>query len=189
MMKRRMEKKNRNRSLNQESIKMYHPHLVVWIKWKKKARLAKRIIAGLEDSDSNEDEDNSRKKLKKVIPQNPPVVILTDGLGIKTCQGCGNGITKDEQMSPSNMVFRQKGVKAMYNRKYNCIWNKEQNNHYHLSMKCLHEKDQAVKYSDIIMNEKTFESLSREQMKVLNEIGILTFILENKKKTHDKCIR
>ena len=54
----------------------------------KKARLAKRIIARLEDSDSNEDEDNSRKKLKNVIPKNPPVVILTDRLGIKTCQGC-----------------------------------------------------------------------------------------------------
>ena len=72
----------------------------------KKARLAKRIIAGLEDSNSNDEEDNSRKKLRKVIQQNPPVVILTDGLGIKTCQGCGNGITKDQQMYPSNMVFR-----------------------------------------------------------------------------------
>ena len=106
MMKRRMEKKNRNRNLNQESIKMYHPHLVLWIKWKKMARLAERIIARLEDSDSNEDEDNSRMKLKKVIPQNPPVVILTDKLGIKTCQGCGKGLTKDQQMYPSNMVLR-----------------------------------------------------------------------------------
>ena len=56
----------------------------------KKARLAERVTVGLEDSDSNDDEDNSRKKLRKVIPQNPPVVILTDRLGIKTCQECGS---------------------------------------------------------------------------------------------------
>ena len=71
----------------------------------KKARLAERVIAGLENLDSN-DEDNSRKKLGKVILQNPPVVISTDRLGIETCQGCGNGITKDQQMYPSIMVFR-----------------------------------------------------------------------------------
>ena len=105
-MKRRMKKENRKRNQNQESIKMYHLHVVLWMKWKKKARLAKGIIAGLEDSNSNDEEDNSRKKLRKVIPQNPLVVILTNRLGIKTCQGCGNSITKDQQMYPSNMVFR-----------------------------------------------------------------------------------
>ena len=37
----------------------------------KKARLAERVIAGLEDSDSdfNDEEDNSRNKLRKVIPK------------------------------------------------------------------------------------------------------------------------
>ena len=64
------------------------------------------------------------------------------------------------------MVFRCKGVRAIYNRKYNCMWNKEQNNHYHLKMKCLCEKDQTVEYRDIVMNDETFESLSRDQMKV-----------------------
>ena len=129
----------------------------------KKARLAERIIAGLEDSNSNDKEDNSRKKLRKVTQQNPPIVILTNGLGIKTCQGCGNDITKDQQMYPANMVFRQKGVKAIYNRKYNCIWNKEQNKHYHLFMKCLHEKNQTVEHRDILMNDETFESFQENK--------------------------
>ena len=47
----------------------------------KKARLAEKVIAGIEDSDSNEEEENSRKKVRKVH-KNPPVVIFTDGLGI-----------------------------------------------------------------------------------------------------------
>ena len=72
----------------------------------KKARLAKKVIARLEDSNSSDDEDNRRKKLKKVIQENPPVVIFIDGLGIKTCQGCGKAITKEEQMYPSNMIFK-----------------------------------------------------------------------------------
>ena len=74
----------------------------------KKAKLAERVIAGLEDSDNEDvdEEDNSRKTIRNVIPQNPPVVISTDGLGIKTCQGCGNSITKNQQMYPSNIVFR-----------------------------------------------------------------------------------
>ena len=146
----------------------------------KKARLTEKVIAGIEDSDSNEEEENSRKKVRKVH-KNPPVVIFTDGLGIKTCQGCGKSITRDEQLYPHNMVFRCKGVRAIYNRKYNCMWNKEQNNHYHLRMKCLREKDQTVEYRDIVKNDETFESLSRDQMKVLNGIGLLPFILENKK--------
>ena len=71
----------------------------------KKPRLAQKVIAGLEDSDSSDDEDNRGRKLKKVIQENPPVVIFTDGLRIKTYQGCGKVITK-EQMYPSNMVFK-----------------------------------------------------------------------------------
>ena len=63
----------------------------------KKARLAEKIIAGLEDSNLSNDEDDRRKKLKKVIQENPPVVIFTDGLGIKTCQGCGKAITKENR--------------------------------------------------------------------------------------------
>ena len=62
------------------------------------------------------------------------------------------------------------------------MWNKKQNYHFHLSMRCLRETYPDLEYRDIIMNDKTFESLSREQMKVLNDIGLLKFILENKKR-------
>ena len=62
------------------------------------------------------------------------------------------------------------------------MWNKKQNNHFHLSMKCLHKKYPNLEYRDIIMNDKTFESLSREQMKVVNDMGLLKFILKNKKR-------
>ena len=33
-----------------------------------------------------------------------------------------------------------------------------------------------------MMNNETFEALSVEQMKVLNDLGFLIFIVENKKK-------
>ena len=49
-------------------------------------------------------------------------------------------------------------------------------------MRCLREKYPDLEYRDIIMNDKTFKSLSREQMKVLNDIGLLKFILKNKKR-------
>ena len=62
------------------------------------------------------------------------------------------------------------------------MWNKKQNNHFYLSMRCLREKYPNLEYRDIIMNNETFESLSREQMKVLSDIRLLKFILENKKK-------
>ena len=40
-------------------------------------------------------------------------------------------------------------------------------------MRCLREKYPNLEYRDIIMNDETFESLLREQMKVLNDIGLL----------------
>ena len=80
------------------------------------------------------------------------------------------------------MVFRRRGIRSIYNKKYNRIWNKEQNNHYHLNRSCIHQKDKTVEYRDIIMNDETFEALSVEQMKVLNDLGFLIFIVENKKK-------
>ena len=80
------------------------------------------------------------------------------------------------------MVFRRRGIKSIYNKKYNRIWNKEQNNHYHLNRSCIHQKDKTVEYRDIMMNDETFEALSVERMKVLNDLGFLIFIVENKKK-------
>ena len=99
-----MKKKNQNR--NKRGVMMYHLHQVLWMRWEKKARHTEKVIARLEDSNSSDDEDDRRKKLKKVIQENPPLVIFTDGLGIKTCQGCGKAITKEEQMYPSSMVIK-----------------------------------------------------------------------------------
>ena len=47
---------------------------------------------------------------------------------------------------------------------------------------CIHQKDKTVEHRDIMMNDETFEALSVEQMKVLNDLGFLIFIVENKKK-------
>ena len=62
------------------------------------------------------------------------------------------------------------------------MWNKKQNNHFHLSMRYLCEKYPDLEYRDMIMNDEMFKSLSREQMKVLNDIRLLKFILKNKKR-------
>ena len=72
-----------------------------------KAKQAEKVIAGI-DVDENEDEtnngSNAGKRRASQLP-NPPVVIFTDGFGIKICKGCGKGITPDQQLYPSNMMF------------------------------------------------------------------------------------
>ena len=45
----------------------------------------------------------------KVDRKNPPVVIFTNGLGIKICKGCPRKIRKEQQVHPNNMVFRRQG--------------------------------------------------------------------------------
>ena len=108
-----------------------------------KAKQAEKVIAGIY-VDENEDEtkyDSNTGKRRASQQPNPPVVIFTDGLGIKICQGCGKGITPDQQLFPSNMVFQQRGIRSIYNKKYNRICNKEQNNHYHLNRSCIRQKD------------------------------------------------
>ena len=65
-----------------------------------KAKQAEKVIAGI-DVDENEDEtndDSNTDKRRASQPPNPPVVIFTDELGIKICQGCGKGITPDKQL-------------------------------------------------------------------------------------------
>ena len=149
-----------------------------------KAKQAEKVIAGT-DVDENEDETNDDSNTgKRRANQQPnlPVVIFTDGLWIQICQGCGKGIIPDQQLYPSNMVFQRRGIRSIYNKKYKRICNKEQNNHYHLNRSCIHQKDKTVEYRDIIMNDETFEALSVEQMKVLNGLGFLIFIVEDKKK-------
>ena len=48
--------------------------------------------------------------VKDYSPCNPPVVILTDGTNISTCEGCGKKNTKEQTKYPNNMVFRKKGI-------------------------------------------------------------------------------
>ena len=54
-----------------------------------KAKQAEKVIARI-DADENEDEtsdDSNTGKRKASQPPNPPLVIFTNGLGIKICQG------------------------------------------------------------------------------------------------------
>ena len=55
---------------------------------------------------------NLRVKMEKDKKgkENPPVVIITDGLGIHVCKECPKGVQKDEQKYPRNMVFQCKGI-------------------------------------------------------------------------------
>ena len=52
---------------------------------------------------------NVQKPPPKIERKNPPVVIFTNGLGIKVCKGCPNKITKEQQVYPNNIVFRHHG--------------------------------------------------------------------------------
>ena len=90
-------------------------------------------------------EDRKRQKGK----ENPPVVIITDGLGIHVCKGCPKGIQKDEQKYPRNMVFWCKGIVGYYNRVLNKWIQQESNIHVHLSMQCLCKHDQTVEMRNI----------------------------------------
>ena len=69
----------------------------------------------------------------KVERKNPPVVIFTNGLGIKVCKGCPKRITKEQQVYPNNMVFCRQGPGGFINPKTqkHCIT--ECNVHFHLT--------------------------------------------------------
>ena len=123
-----------------------------------------------------ESEDGKRKKEK----ENPPVVIITDGLGIHGCKGCPNGIQKDEQKYPRNVVFQCKGIVGYYNRVLNKWIQKESNIHVHFSMWCLCKYYQTVEMRNIYINDEVWKNLIREQMQVLNDVGILKYLLTNK---------
>ena len=53
--------------------------------------------------------NNVQKPLPKVERKNPPVVMFTNGLGIKVCKGYPKGITKEQQVYLNNMDFCQWG--------------------------------------------------------------------------------
>ena len=67
-----------------------------------------------------------------------------------------------------------------YNRVLNKWIQQESNKHVHLSMQCLHKHDQAVEMRNIYMNDEVWQNLTREQMQVLNDVGILKYLLANK---------
>ena len=54
----------------------------------------------------------------KVKRKNPPVVIFTNGLGIKVCKGCLKRITKEQQVYPNNMVFHRQGQEDLLIQKH-----------------------------------------------------------------------
>ena len=81
---------------------------------------------------------------------------------------------------PRNMVFQHKGIVGYYNRVLNKWIQQESNIHVHLSMQCLHKHDQTVEMRNIYINDEVWQNLTREQMQVLNDVGILKYLLANK---------
>ena len=71
----------------------------------------------------------------KVERKNPPVVIFTNGLGIKVCKGCLKRITKEPQVYPNNMVFHRRGPGGFINPKTQKHCDTECNVHFHLKKK------------------------------------------------------
>ena len=115
--------------------------------------------------------------------QNPPMLIFTNGLGIRRCQGCKKYITTEQQAYPRNMVLRRWALVGYFNKVLNHYIYLQNNIHIHLSKKCLRDQDHTVEYRDIIATDEVFEGLTEEQMEVLNEADILQYIVQNKKKS------
>ena len=113
---------------------------------------------------------NDRRKKN----QNPPVVIISDGLGIHVHKGCPSAIAKKDQKYPNNMVFRKKGVTGYHNKVLN-KWIEQQgsNLHFHLNTECLRKHDQTFEVCDAYMNDDVWQTLLYKQMMVLKEVGIL----------------
>ena len=125
-----------------------------------------------------------KKNVQQLPPKaerkNPPVVIFTNGLGIKVCKGCLKRITKEQQVYPNNMVFRRWGPGGFINPKTQKRCATECNIHFHLKKTCLRGYDQAVEFNDITMTNEVFDKLSDEQMEVLHNEGTLQHIIKNK---------
>ena len=77
----------------------------------------------------------------KVKRKNPPVVIFTNGLGIKVCKGCPKRITKEQQVYPNNMVFCRQGPGGFINPETQKCCITECNVHFHLKKTCLRGYD------------------------------------------------
>ena len=74
---------------------------------------------------------NVQQLLPKVETKNPPVVIFTNGFGIKVCKGCPKRITKEQQVYPNNMVFCRWGPGFINPKTQKCCIT-ECNIHFHL---------------------------------------------------------
>ena len=104
---------------------------------------------------------------------NPPVLIFTNGLGIRMCTGYNNDITREQKKYPSNMVFQKKALVVFYNPKQNQMNIKDQNIHFHLNMQCLRQDDRTTEYRHLTTNDEIFKQLSLEQMEVLQKLDFL----------------
>ena len=87
---------------------------------------------------------------------NPPVLLISNGLGVSKCKGCGKSITKQELRYPNNMVFRRRGPTRFYNPKTNKYIKKEGNIHFHVNIKCLHDKGIAIEERHATIYDNTF---------------------------------
>ena len=112
-------------------------------------------------------------------PRNAPVVVLTNGTNIRQCRGCGKEIQKEQKQYPKNMVFRRRGQSGFFNKLTNKWVNKIDNIHFHLQTRCLRKNDQTVNWKDIMMTDEVFDELTRTQMEILKDEGILKYIVAN----------
>ena len=127
--------------------------------------------------------EDEKKKKQKLVNPNPPIVILTNGLGISVCKGCTKKKIGHEEITyPHNMVFQRCRIVGYYNKILNKFINGEANVHFHLKKSCLQNADQTVEFKDITMTDEVFAALSSEQMAVLKNADILQYILTNKNK-------
>ena len=124
--------------------------------------------------------NNIQKPPPKVERKNSPVVIFTNGLGIKVCKRCPKRITKEQQVYLNNIVFCQQGPGGFINPKTPQHCMRECNIHFHLKKTCLRGYDQVVKFKDITTTDEVFDKLSDQQMEVLHKEGILQHIIKNK---------
>ena len=76
---------------------------------KVKKKMAKSVPKSIFERTAQIMKNSVQKPPPKVERKNPPVVIFTNGLGIKVCKGCPRRITKEHQVYLNNMVFHQQG--------------------------------------------------------------------------------
>ena len=138
---------------------------------KKKVLLACKILEMTKEELVKLKAQNGRRRKKN---QNPPVVIISDGLGMHVCKVCPNATAKKDQKYTNNMVFRKKGVTGYHNKVLNkCTEQQGSNLHFHLNTECLRKHDQTFEVCNVYMNDEVWQSLLHEQMMVLKEVGIL----------------